>query len=392
MYCSTCGKELRGNVKFCTHCGAPLEGTMVVRVNPATKQETAPPIPKDRKKKKKGLILIIIVLIVLILAVSATAFWFAGGKDIIYDMIGKTEQSSDDSDHDKKNNSNASGSAVKKSSSDKEKDASEEPTEEPTASAEPTSEPVVSAEPTNEVAASAEPTASVSAPATSPEEALQNYVGFFVNAVNTGDYTGAENTMLAGSAIYNSQKQVVADLYQRGVKEELQTCQAMETHRISDRVVEITSREIIDVYYADGTQKSVQQSYIYTCESTENGYLLTNMREVQTTENNVTENKTTEKQTVSSGKKKASSNSYILPDINNKIYSMKKLRSLGKKKLRLARNELYARHGYIFKDRELRAYFKSKSWYVPVKKDVRDSAFNYYELKNLRRIQKCERK
>jgi hypothetical protein len=36
-----------------------------------------------------------------------------------------------------------------------------------------------------------------------------------------------------------------------------------------------------------------------------------------------------------------------------------------KKELRLMRDEIFARHGYIFKDEDLRKYFKSKSWYCP---------------------------
>jgi hypothetical protein len=33
--------------------------------------------------------------------------------------------------------------------------------------------------------------------------------------------------------------------------------------------------------------------------------------------------------------------------------------------LRLRRNEIYARHGYIFKDAALRNYFMSQPWYSP---------------------------
>ena len=31
--------------------------------------------------------------------------------------------------------------------------------------------------------------------------------------------------------------------------------------------------------------------------------------------------------------------------------------------LRLARNEIYARHGYIFNSEDLNSYFQQKSWY-----------------------------
>ncbi|PID22053.1 hypothetical protein CSV61_07520 [Sporosarcina sp. P3] len=41
------------------------------------------------------------------------------------------------------------------------------------------------------------------------------------------------------------------------------------------------------------------------------------------------------------------------------------LKGLSKDDLRLARNEIYARHGYVFKSKELQNYFGSQSWYDP---------------------------
>jgi hypothetical protein len=38
--------------------------------------------------------------------------------------------------------------------------------------------------------------------------------------------------------------------------------------------------------------------------------------------------------------------------------------------LKIMRNEIYARHGYIFKDPELSSYFESQSWYRPIYQDV----------------------
>lgn len=38
---------------------------------------------------------------------------------------------------------------------------------------------------------------------------------------------------------------------------------------------------------------------------------------------------------------------------------------LSAQELTYARNEIYARHGYIFKSDELNEYFVSKSWYYP---------------------------
>jgi hypothetical protein len=38
------------------------------------------------------------------------------------------------------------------------------------------------------------------------------------------------------------------------------------------------------------------------------------------------------------------------------------------RKLNIARNEIFARHGHIFDNKELRKYFLSKKWYKPIKK------------------------
>lgn len=86
---------------------------------------------------------------------------------------------------------------------------------------------------------------------------------------------------------------------------------------------------------------------------------------------------------------------YIFPESNSAFLKKSQLKKLSVKKLRLARNELYARHGYIFKDEKLYSYFSKKSWYVPkVDSDkFKDSDyFNKYEIANRNLIKKMESK
>ena len=54
---------------------------------------------------------------------------------------------------------------------------------------------------------------------------------------------------------------------------------------------------------------------------------------------------------------------YILPDSSSKRLKMADLDGLSADDCRLARNEIYARHGRKFSDEELQKYFNSKSWY-----------------------------
>jgi len=56
---------------------------------------------------------------------------------------------------------------------------------------------------------------------------------------------------------------------------------------------------------------------------------------------------------------------YILPNSSDVELTEADLRYLSAKELTYARNEIYARHGYIFKSSELNEYFGSMSWYVP---------------------------
>lgn len=89
------------------------------------------------------------------------------------------------------------------------------------------------------------------------------------------------------------------------------------------------------------------------------------------------------------------SGDYIFPDSDSKYLKKSKVKKLSKKRLRLARNELYARHGYIFDDEELYNYFSGKDWYNPAipSDEFNDSEyFNKYEIANRNLIKSIEAK
>ncbi len=56
---------------------------------------------------------------------------------------------------------------------------------------------------------------------------------------------------------------------------------------------------------------------------------------------------------------------YILPKSDKEKLTRADLEGLTKEQLRLARNEVYARHGMIFGVEDLDTYFATKSWYKP---------------------------
>lgn len=54
---------------------------------------------------------------------------------------------------------------------------------------------------------------------------------------------------------------------------------------------------------------------------------------------------------------------YIFPDSETRKLTKADLRNKTSEELRLGRNEIYARHGRLFDDKELQEYFDEQSWY-----------------------------
>jgi uncharacterized membrane protein YvbJ len=83
------------------------------------------------------------------------------------------------------------------------------------------------------------------------------------------------------------------------------------------------------------------------------------------------------------------SSSYILPYSDSYKLSYSDISGLSSSELRMARNEIYARHGYIFKSKDLQAYFDGKSWYMP-DSSFRDSYLSSVEKYNVDFIKSYE--
>ncbi len=68
-----------------------------------------------------------------------------------------------------------------------------------------------------------------------------------------------------------------------------------------------------------------------------------------------------------------------------KYYTEEDFKNVPSTVIHLAKNEIYARHGYIFENKDISNYFMSCAWYQPVysKADFDDSVFNDYEKQNL---------
>ena len=76
---------------------------------------------------------------------------------------------------------------------------------------------------------------------------------------------------------------------------------------------------------------------------------------------------------------------YIFWDSNNRYLTDADVAGLSLQQLNYARNEIYARRGYIFQSQELRNYFESKHWYYGTiaSGQFSTSVFNEYEQANV---------
>lgn len=83
---------------------------------------------------------------------------------------------------------------------------------------------------------------------------------------------------------------------------------------------------------------------------------------------------------------------YVLPDSAKRKLKKSDLKGLSKEELRIARNEIYARHGRMFDDKKLQKYFDSQSWYdgtVPAS-EFSEDVLSSVEKKNVAFIRQFE--
>lgn len=76
---------------------------------------------------------------------------------------------------------------------------------------------------------------------------------------------------------------------------------------------------------------------------------------------------------------------YILEDSDSRYIGKEEIEDFSDTDLRLAKNEIYARHGRIFDSADLKDYFESKSWYKGTVEpsDFDENVLNKYEKANI---------
>ncbi len=92
---------------------------------------------------------------------------------------------------------------------------------------------------------------------------------------------------------------------------------------------------------------------------------------------------------VNNGNNSAGGNSSIFPQASDKLLTADDVNNLSGWDLKIMRNEIFARHGYIFKTEEMRNYFMYEKWYVPKYENV-DDMITDVEKKNIELIKRYE--
>jgi hypothetical protein len=75
---------------------------------------------------------------------------------------------------------------------------------------------------------------------------------------------------------------------------------------------------------------------------------------------------------IKSYEKESNINEKETPETSERILTRSELEGYTGWELRIMRNEIYAKYGYIFKSEDLSKYFNKKSWYEPRFNDVSD--------------------
>ena len=80
---------------------------------------------------------------------------------------------------------------------------------------------------------------------------------------------------------------------------------------------------------------------------------------------------------------------FMLPDSDVYLFSAEELEIYSAGELALMRNEILARHGYVFQKEGYREYFSSQSWYTE-NPDFSHDQLNSVEMENIETIKSLE--
>lgn len=135
-----------------------------------------------------------------------------------------------------------------------------------------------------------------------------------------------------------------------------------------------STEESYDLYFDDGEGDNVDDGYLYGDE----GYTDAEYSDAEYDDSEYNDGETSE---------------YVLCDSDIRVIDVSELEILTQEEVKIARNELYARHGRRFQDEELQSYFDDCSWYEGIiePEDFTDDMLNDIEKQNKDIIVKYEK-
>lgn len=154
-----------------------------------------------------------------------------------------------------------------------------------------------------------------------------------------------------------------------------------EEYDAKEKDMQALKEKCISVEFQDVSNYSMIQAF-YDCRDAVRG--IESESEAETSKQEMTKAAETTTAATTASSSTTAAGDYILPNSNSAYLTETDISALSKEQLRLARNEIYARHGYIFNADDLKSYFSAKSWYKEsiAANDFNDSMLNDYEIKN----------
>lgn len=409
MFCRFCGKELPDTAKFCGGCGHGLEEETGAQVQPKPQQQIPVAVaqPKKKASKAKGIIIfLIILLIVLILALTGLLMYKNGVFDELFSG-GSSDTEEEDEDRDEEDDEEDSDD--EDAEEDRDDDEAGGRDTEATVTTRPIEESVATPEPTSTPEPTAEPT-----PEPTPAPVVENTIHYYQFVV--ADVTwqeAAQRCRNNGGYLVNINSQE-------------------EYEYILSLIAEHNLGEVI--WWLGGCRQEGSYDYTWIVENGNLGSEILNRDEKYlgywlSGEPSFGDEQTTEQYITMFYH--LSTNSHIWNDVPNDIISIapfysgklgyiceytedpgieevgyilpassyryldeSELWGLSAEQCRIARNEIFARHGRKFADAELQAYFDACYWYEgTIEPDNFDSAvLNEFEIYNRDLIVEYEEK
>lgn len=131
------------------------------------------------------------------------------------------------------------------------------------------------------------------------------------------------------------------------------------------------------------TSINISKNFLFYIDRSVDDYAIKNI----SIDNSLKSNNDTSK--INKIDEKENNRDFILPNSDTVKLKQSDIDNLTKQQLVLARNELFARHGYIFTTPEIKSYFQSKPWYHP-DASYNGELTNDIEKANLQLIEKAE--